>query len=129
MHIHKLVTLLMESNRLQKVNKLLQQELAEIFRKEAINIQKGMLISVTEVRTTPDLSIAKVFVSVFPTLHRESVMAYIKENNPVFRKKLGMVIGKQMRIVPEMQFYSDETLDKVDEIDRALKGQGNNPTL
>lgn len=119
----------MENNRLQKVNKLLQEDLAEIFRKEATKIQKGMLISVTEVRTTPDLSIAKAYLSVFPTLHRESVIAYIKENQPYFRKLLGNKIAKQMRIVPELQFFSDTTLDKVDEIEKALKGKGDNPIL
>ncbi|MGI9525758.1 MAG: 30S ribosome-binding factor RbfA [Weeksellaceae bacterium] len=119
----------MESNRLQKVNKLLQQELAEIFRQEAVNIKMGMLISVTEVRTTPDLSISKVYLSVFPTLYRDEVLTYIDSNQGHFRKLLGNRIGKQMRIVPELQYYADETLDKVDEIDRALKGKGDNPVL
>lgn len=119
----------MENNRLNKVNQLLQQELAEIFRKEAQKINKGLLISVTEVRTTPDLSIAKVFVSVFPSVHRNLVMEYIAENQAQIRRNLGMIIGKQMRIVPNLKFYADETLDKVDEIDKALKGKGENPIL
>lgn len=119
----------MESNRLQKVNQLLQEELAEIFRQEAVNIQKGMLISVTEVRTTPDLSIAKAFISIFPSQYREKVIAHIDDNHSHFRKLLGDKIGKQMRIVPELHFYSDTTLDQVDEINKALKGKGDNPIL
>ena len=119
----------MESNRLNKVNQLLQEELAEIFRKQAIKIQKGMLISVTEVRTTPDLSIAKAYLSVFPSKYREKVMDFVNENHSEIRGFLGNAIGKQMRIVPELQFYGDETLDKVDEIDRALRGKGENPIL
>lgn len=119
----------MESNRLHKVNQLLQKELAEIFRKEAIKIHKGMLISVTEVRTTPDLSISKAYLSVFPSQHREKVMQYVEENHSQLRKMLGDKIGKQMRIVPELQFYSDTTLDQVDEIEKALKGKGENPIL
>lgn len=119
----------MESNRLQKVNQLLQQELAEIFRKEAVKIKTGMLISVTEVRTTPDLSISKVYLSVFPTNYREDVLKFVQANQGHFRKLLGNKIGKQMRIVPELQYFADETLDKVDEIDRALKGKGDNPIL
>ncbi|MXV39192.1 30S ribosome-binding factor RbfA [Flavobacteriaceae bacterium Ap0902] len=119
----------MESKRLQRVNQLMQQELAEIFRKEAVKIKTGMLISVTEVRTTPDLSIAKVYLSVFPTLYRDEVFKYIDSNQWYFRKELGSKIGKQMRIVPELHYFADDSLDKVDEIDRALKGKGENPTL
>lgn len=119
----------MESNRLQKVNQLMQEVLAEIFRKEAVKIQKGMLISVTEVRTTPDLSGSKVFISVFPTQHRQKVMDYIETHHSHFRKMLGDEIGGQMRIVPELNFYADNSLDRADEIDRALKGKGDNPVL
>lgn len=119
----------MESTRLQKVNQLLQEELAEIFRKEAIKIQHGMLISVTEVRTTADLSISKVFLSIFPTEHREKVMEHIQEHENYYRGLLGSRIGKQMRIVPDIHFMSDVSLDKADEIERALKGKGDNPVL
>lgn len=119
----------MDSNRLQKVNQLLQEVMAEIFRKEAIKIHKGMLISVSEVRTTPDLSIAKVYLSVFPSEHRELVMQHVETHESFYRKLLGNEIGGQMRIVPELQFYSDKSLDQVDEIERALKGKGQNPIL
>ncbi len=119
----------MESNRLQKVNQLLQEELAEIFRVEASKMQKGLLITVSEVRTTPDLSIAKVYLSIFPTSYREPVMNAVEENKSYFRKLLGNRIGKQMRIVPELQFYSDNTLDQVDKIEKDLRGEGENPIL
>ncbi|MBV7441726.1 30S ribosome-binding factor RbfA [Weeksellaceae bacterium TAE3-ERU29] len=119
----------MESNRLNKVNQLLQQELAEIFRVEGNKMKQGLLISVTEVRTTSDLSIAKTFISVFPTQYRSEVLKTIEENKSYFRKLLGYRIGKQMRIVPDLQFFSDESLDRVDEIERELKGKGNNPIL
>ena len=119
----------MESNRLSKVNNLLQQDMADIFRIEAGKIQKNMLISVTEVRTTPDLSISKVYLSIFPSENTEKVMNYVNEHHSYFRKALGDRIGQQMRIVPELQFYVDTTLDQVDEIERALKGKGDNPIL
>lgn len=119
----------MESNRLQKVNQLLQEELAEIFRKEAAKIKLGMLITVTEVRTTPDLSIAKVYLSIFPTLYRDEVLKYVDMHQATFRKQLGNQIGKQLRVVPELHYYSDESLEKIDEIDKALKGKGDNPIL
>ena len=79
----------MESNRLNKVNQLLQQELAEIFRVEGNKMKQGLLISVTEVRTTSDLSIAKTFISVFPTKYRAEVLKTIQENKSYFRKLLG----------------------------------------
>lgn len=119
----------MESTRLQKVNQLLQEELAEIFRIEAGKMKRGLLISVTEVRTTPDLAIAKVFLSIFPTSYRSEVLKTVKENKSFFRKLLGNKVGKQMRITPEILFFSDESLDKVDEIEKALKGEGENPIL
>ncbi|MDO5655236.1 MAG: 30S ribosome-binding factor RbfA [Flavobacteriaceae bacterium] len=119
----------MESTRLQKVNQLLQEDLAEIFRQEAGKIQKGMLISVTEVRTTPDLSIAKVFLSVFPTQYRDDVMKNVSDSTGYYRRLLGQQIGSRMRIVPELHFYADISLDRVDEIEKALKGKGENPVL
>lgn len=119
----------MENKRLNKVNQLLQRDLAEIFRKEAFKIQPNMLISVTEVRTTSDLSISKVYLSIFPTQHTEKVMDYVQTNQSYFRGELGNLIAKDMRIVPELQFFVDQTLDKVDEIEKALKGKGNNPVL
>uniref|UniRef100_UPI0039A55067 30S ribosome-binding factor RbfA n=1 Tax=Ornithobacterium rhinotracheale TaxID=28251 RepID=UPI0039A55067 len=119
----------MESNRLHKVNQLLQQELAEIFRVEGNKMKQGLLVSVTEVRTTSDLSIAKVYISIFPTQYRSEVLKTIIAHKSYFRKLLGERVGKQMRIVPDLQFYSDESLDKVDAIERELRGKGENPIL
>lgn len=119
----------MERNRLNKVNQLLQKELAEIFRVEANKMKPGLLVSVTEVRVTQDLSIAKTFISIFPTKYRLEVLQIITENKNYFRKLLGIRVGKQMRIVPDIQFYSDESLDRVDAIERELKGEGDNPIL
>lgn len=119
----------MANKRINKVNQLLQRDLAEIFRKEASKIQPNMLISVTEVRTTADLSISKVYLSIFPAQHTEKVMEYVDKNYGFFRGELGNLIAKDMRIVPELQFYVDKTMEKVDEIERALKGKGDNPVL
>lgn len=119
----------MANKRINKVNQLLQRDLAEIFRKQAVKIQPNMLISVTEVRTTSDLSISKVYLSIFPTEHTKKVMDYVDENYGFFRGELGNLIAKDMRIVPELHFYVDQTMEKVDEIDRALKGKGDNPVL
>lgn len=119
----------MESNRLMKVNQLLQQELSEIFRKEAIRQGQGVLISVTEVRTTPDLSIAKCYLSIFPASFREPLLKGFKEYKGFYRKQLGEKIGKEMRIVPDLLFFEDTTLDQVEKIEKELRSEGENPIL
>lgn len=119
----------MDTQRLQRVNQLLQEEFADIFRIEANKIKQGLLISVTEVKVTPDLSIAKVYISVFPTQYRDSLMTAINGRIPYFRKKLGERIGKQLRVVPEILFFKDNSLDRADAIDKELKGKGEIPKL
>lgn len=119
----------MESNRLMKVNQLLQQELSEIFRKEAARQGQGILISVTEVRTTPDLSIAKCYLSIFPQSFRKPLLQGFKEYKGFYRKQLGERVGKEMRIVPDLLFFEDNTLDQVEKIDKELRNEGENPLL
>lgn len=111
----------MDSVRQSKVAKLIQKELAEIFRAEARNIFFGAFISVTVVRVSPDLSNAKVYVSILaPGKDDKEVFKVIKESNPLLRKKLGMVIGKQVRIIPELQFFIDDSYDYAQRIDHLL---------
>lgn len=111
----------MESVRQSKVAKLIQKELAEIFRVEAKNIFSGAFISVTVVRISPDLSNAKVYVSILaPGKDEKEVFKVIKESNLLLRKKLGMIIGKQVRIIPELQFFIDDSYDYAQRIDHLL---------
>ena len=119
----------MDSNRQQKVGKLFQEELAEAFRKWGTEEFPGNLISVTEVKVTPDLSVAKVYVSIFPNTRKEEISAAIKENTPKFRGILSNGAAKKMRITPELIFKLDNSLDEIDKIDKALQGKGNNPIL
>ncbi|HEY4538490.1 MAG TPA: 30S ribosome-binding factor RbfA [Faecalibacter sp.] len=119
----------MDSNRQLKVGKLFQEELAEAFRKWASEEFTGNIISVTEVKVSPDLSVAKIYVSIFPNTRKEEILAAIKTNTPLFRGILSKGAAKTMRITPELVFKLDNSLDEIEKIDNALKGKGNNPIL
>ena len=81
----------------------------------------GALVTVSEVRVSPDLSVAKVYVSVFPSDKQAFVMQWLEENNKALRGELGHRIAKQFRIVPELVFYLDTTLDYAEHIEELLK--------
>jgi ribosome-binding factor A len=111
----------MDSIRQSKVNSLMVQELAAIFLEEGRNLFPGGLITVTGVRVSPDLGIAKTYLSLFPTKESKAVLDHIKEHAFQLRGKLGHRIGKQVRVVPELHFYLDDSLDRTEEIERLLK--------
>lgn len=112
----------MESLRQQKVNKLLAKELAEIFRSEARSLFGGGFITVTGVRISPDLSSAKVYVSIMaPNKDRNVIFKLIQDQNHAIRRKLGNIVGKQLRIVPELTFFIDDSLDYAMKIEELLK--------
>ena len=79
------------------------------------------MLSVTGVRVSPDLSYAKIYVSIFPSERVEAVMKSLEEKNKSIRFILGKKVGKQMRIVPELRFFVDDSLDYIDKIDELLK--------
>lgn len=110
----------MESSRLEKVNRLIQKELSEIFLLDAKKIP-GLLISVTQVRVSPDLGMAHIYLSIFPSEKSKELFENIKENIKSVRYDLGKRIGKQMRVVPELMFHIDDSLDYIENIDRLLK--------
>lgn len=115
----------MESVRQQKINKLVAKELAEIFRSEARTLFGGGFITVTTARVSPDLSSAKVYVSIMPTSGQDKnkIFKLIEEQNHVIRHKLGNIIGKQLRIVPELMFFIDDSLDYAMKIEELLKNK------
>jgi len=110
-----------QSTRQQKVARELQRDLAEIIRSKGMAAFGGAMVTVSEVRVSPDLSIAKVYVSIFPSEKQEEVMKLLKENNKAIRGELGRKVAKQLRIVPELDFYLDTTLDYVEHIEELLK--------
>lgn len=113
----------MESTRQQKISRLIQQDLSDIFVKEMKPILGNSLITVTGVRITPDLSIARVYVSIFPIggVTVDQVIACIRTNTSDLRRRLGQREGKQLRIIPTLEFYVDDTLDYKEHIEELLK--------
>lgn len=113
---------IMSSKRQLKVERLLQKELSEIFRLESTTHYHGAMISVTVVRISPDLSFAKVYVSIFyPKGNPLDIFNTVTQNYYHTRHKLGERIGKQLRLVPELAFYLDDSLDYAAKIDDLLK--------
>ena len=118
-----------ESNRQRKVAQVIQEDFAEYFRKQASESKQSFLISVSDVKVTADLSIAKIYLSIFPPEYRQSIMKEILVNKTQYRNFLVQKMGKQVRIIPELNFYLDTTLDDVEKIEKELRGEGDNPIL
>jgi len=110
-----------ESTRQQKIGRQLQRDLAEIIRSKGMAAFNGAMVTVSEVRVSPDLSVAKVFVSIFPSAKADEVMKIIQDSVKQLRGELGRLVGKQLRIVPELVFMLDSSLDYVEHIDDLLK--------
>ncbi len=119
----------MESNRQRKVAQIIQEDFAELFRKQASESKQSILVSVSDVKVTPDLSIAKIYLSIFPKEHRKAVMKEIEENKAQYRNFIGQKMAKQVRVIPNLNFYLDTTLDDVEKLERELRGEGDNPIL
>ena len=111
----------MESTRQKKIARLLQKELADIFLKKGNELAHGKLVTVTMVRVSPDFSFAKVFVSVFPPTNQQEVLNNIEVHSTKIRFELGNKIRTQLRIVPEIAFHIDDSLDYIEKIDKLLK--------
>ncbi len=111
----------MESNRQQKIARLLQRELSELLRKEGFAYAPGRMLTVSKVSVSPDLAVAKVFLSIFPSISAGQDLKEITKNAKTIRFSLGKVIGKQMRVVPELSFFLDDTLDYLENIDQLLE--------
>lgn len=111
----------MDSIRQEKVNALLLRDISEIIREEGSAILPGVMISVTEVRVSPDLGYAKVFVSFFPTNDKLEAIETFQKRSGEVRFKLGKKIGKQVRVIPELNFILDDSIDRANRIDELLK--------
>lgn len=110
-----------ESTRQLKVASQLQRDMAEIIRQKGMAFFGGALVSVSGVKISPDLSVAKVYVSVFPSAKADAVMQTLEENAKALRGELGAKVAKQLRIVPEIAFFLDSSLDYVEHIEELLK--------
>ncbi len=110
----------MESKRQNKISKLLQRDLGEIFQRESTSLFNGSMITVTRVYVTKDLSIAKVFLSLFATKDKEKLLGTIRSNTSEIRRQLGNKIRNQLKKVPELQFFEDDSLDYIENIENLL---------
>lgn len=104
-----------------KVARELQRDLAEIIRRKGMAAFGGAMVTVSEVRISPDLSIAKVFVSIFPSEKQGAVMQILEENKKSIRGELGREVSSQLRIVPNIDFLLDTSLDYAAHIDELLR--------
>jgi ribosome-binding factor A len=111
----------MESTRQKKVSRLIQKELADIFLKRGNEFAHGKLISITRVRVSPDLSFAKIYISIYPTINQDDILQGIQDNSSKIRFDLGQKVRTQLRIVPDIAFHIDDSLDYIDKIDKLLK--------
>lgn len=109
----------MESKRQAKIARLIQKELSEIFRKETARLG-GVLVSVTEVRVSPDLSIARAYLSIFPGDRSREVLDNINRQSKTVRYELAQAVRQVLRKCPDLQFYLDDSLDYIENIDRLL---------
>ena len=110
-----------ETTRQQKVARQIQKDLAEIIRLRGMAAYDGAMLTVSGVKITPDLALAKVYVSIFPSAKAKDVMDQLESEASRLRGELGRRVSKQLRIVPELVFYLDDSLDYVEHIDELLK--------
>jgi len=112
----------MPTTRQNKIARLIQKDLSEIFVLKSKDLFQGKLISVTSVRVTPDLAEAKIYVSIFPSAKAPEVVAEIEAVNKLIRHELAQKVKSQLRIIPDLKFFIDDSLDFAEKIDKLLAG-------
>ena len=110
-----------ETTRQNKVGKQLQRDLAEIIQLKGMSAYGGAMVTVTTVNVSPDLSMARVHLSIFPPNKGKEVLKLVETSAKYLRGELGKRVSKQLRIVPELVFFIDDSLDYVERIDELLK--------
>jgi ribosome-binding factor A len=110
-----------ESKRQQKISRLVQRDLGEIFQADAKGYFSEAFITVTRVRISPDLSMARVYLSLMMVPDKENYIEMINEKKGLVRRLLGERIGKNIRIVPDLHFYLDDSAEYADHIDQILR--------
>ena len=110
----------MESTRQQKISRLIQKDLGAIFQEQSRKHFGGALITVTKVGVTKDLSVAKIYLSLFVTKDKEALLEAIRTRTREVRHELGIRVRNQLRVIPDLQFFLDDSLDYIDNIDHLL---------
>ena len=117
----------MESQRQKKISILIQKDISSIiqsfFREK---VRSTFLVSVTKAKVSPDLSVCKIYLSVFPSVNSASVLSLLNKNKSLIKKRLSILVRNQLRIIPKIVFFIDDSLDYIEKIDDALKGKGDN---
>ncbi|HTX88636.1 MAG TPA: 30S ribosome-binding factor RbfA [Bacteroidales bacterium] len=111
----------MESTRQQKISRLILKDLSMIFQIRGRSLFGGAMITVTKVHVTRDLSLAKIYLSLFATPDKNGLLEQIRGHSKEIRRELGSREHNQLRIIPELQFFIDDSLDYIDKIDQLLK--------
>lgn len=122
-----LIFVFMESNRQKKIAGVIQKDLVDILQSAARDGMKGVVISVTKVHVTADLGQAKAYISIFPSNRKEEILEGIVSNTPMLRHALAIRTKNQLRRMPELAFFVDDSLDYIENIDSALRGDDNDP--
>lgn len=116
----------MESNRQKKIGSVLQRDLVDVLQNAATQGgMQGILISVSKVNVTVDLSIAKVYLSIFPNNRGKELLEGIRSNTPLIRHELAQRTKHQLRRMPNLEFFIDDSLEYIDQIEQSLKGKDN----
>ena len=110
----------MQETRQNRIARLLQKELAEIFQSQT-RMMHGVMVSVTRAKVSPDLSICTAYLSIFPSEKADEILKNIQKNDKSIRYELGTRIRNQVRIIPELRFFIDDSLDYLERIDELLK--------
>ena len=109
------------STRQNKISRLIHREMADILLKVNKTKFTGKIISVTVVRVTKDLAIARVYLSIFPSEYAQEILKEIELSSKQLRGELGRKLGKTLRVIPDLQFYIDDSLDYIDNINRLIR--------
>lgn len=110
----------MDSTRQNKISRLIQKELSDIFLRMTKEM-RGVMVSVSVVRVSPDLGIVKAYLSIFPSEKAAEIIEHLTNNTKAIRFELGNRVRHQLRIIPELRFYQDDSLDYIEHIDQLLK--------
>lgn len=110
----------MQETRQNKIARLIQKELSVIFQQQT-RAMHGVMVSVTRTKISPDLSICTAYLSVFPSARGEEILKNINANEKTIRYELGTRVRYQLRIIPELRFFIDDSLDYIEHIDELLR--------
>lgn len=116
-----------ETNRQKKIAGVLQKDLVDVLQKAAQEGMKGTIISVSKVSVTSDLGQAKVYLSIFPSEKRDELLKGITSNTPLIRHEMAKRTRNQLRRMPDLLFFGDDSLDYIENIDKSLRGEDENP--